>query len=129
MHYCCWVAGFQQGGLFHRLEPNQVPAFKGIDIDWTHGGNSQAARSAAQAMKSAYGIVYPAALSSRHIDGLAIDWRVHIPAGSSIIDSRGMSYLFPKQTDQTDPRFWAVARSYGVIALPQDPVHFSIDGH
>lgn len=39
-----------------RINPNNVPSWEGVNIDWTHGGNIEKAKQAAIAMHAKYGI-------------------------------------------------------------------------
>lgn len=129
MHYACWVAGFTKDGQFFQMESSEVPAHSNIDIDWTCGGDRSTAIEAAKQMVAAYGIVFPASLTSNHIKRLAIDWKVRIANGATIRDAQGHPFSFSGAADQTDKRFHAIARTFGVLPLVTDPVHFSIDGH
>ena len=121
MHFCCKIA--------EGLDPSEVPALAGVDIDWTQDGNDEAAVAAARAMKAAYGIVYPAALDSRHTDGLAIDMQIVVHQGANIRDAKGDNYRFDGPADGRDPRVVEIGATYGVIKLLSDPPHWSVDGH
>jgi hypothetical protein len=100
MHWCCLIADSGQ-------DPAAVPAMAGVEIDWTHDGDVVAARTAARAMKAAYGIAYPAALVSRHTQRRAIDMTIH-NAPDDVV---------------------ALGASFGVHKLLTDPPHWSDDGH
>src|SRR5579885_1032370 len=54
MHYAWMIANAGQ-------DPELIPPMQGVDIDWAHGGDVVAARYAADAMVSVYGIRYPPA--------------------------------------------------------------------
>lgn len=131
MHYCCLVAGYRdKAQVFHQIDPKDVPAMDGIDIDWTHGGDLGAARAAAVAMRTGYGIVYPAALVSRHTQRLAIDMSISWKGTLAAHDAQGRLVEISSQPrDQTNAMLAVVGKSFGVIKLASDPPHWSQDGH
>jgi hypothetical protein len=107
-----------------------VPAMPGVDIDWTCGGNrGNAAPVLCAAMVKGYGIVYPAALNSRHTQGLAVDMHITVPNGATIVDAHGTPYIISGGAEGTDSRIVSIGASYGVIKLATDPPHWSNDGH
>lgn len=123
MHWCCLIADSGQ-------DPEHIPHIQGVDIDWSHGGDRVAAKSAAKAMKAAYGIAYPAALISRHTQRVAIDMTVSWLADLSIKSANGAMVKissFPRTGD--NPNLWKVGSGYGVVKLPSDRPHWSSDGH
>jgi hypothetical protein len=111
MHWCCMIAPANgEAGM----DPDAVPLIAGVDIEWNLG-NPADSIAAARAMRERYGIVYPAALVSRHTQRLAIDMTItgdDIPQGQALYD-------------------WGA--KFGVIKLPlsvlNDPPHWSSDGH
>jgi hypothetical protein len=124
MHYCCRVAGYRdKRGVFQQLAPDQVPAHPEIPIDWTHGGDTGAARAAAVAMRQAYEIVRPAALNSNHVRGEAIDMTIRFQGVIQVRDARGVYRSAASLTDLVP-----IGKSYGVLKLADDPPHWSIDG-
>jgi len=102
MHNCCLIAQA-------KLPPDSVPPLPGVDIQWDLGEPEQS-RQAAQAMMRGYGIVYPAALVSRHTQRLAVDMTI---TGCAL---EGQA-------------LWDLGKYYGVIKLLSDPPHWSNDGH
>lgn len=125
MHWCCLVAGYyDEKQIFHRVPPGYVPAMAGVDIDWTCVGNLNAARAAAAEMRKAYGIVYPAALESRHTQRLAIDMTIQFDKPIEVMTKDGDRVLVTQQSG-----LWAIGATYGVHKLPSDPPHWSSDGH
>ena len=131
MHYCCLVAGYRdKASVFQQMNPIDVPEMPGVDIDWTCGGNVGAARAAAVEMRARYGIVYPAALKSRHTERLAIDMSMAWSADFSLRDATGNLVPIvggPRNGGNKD--LAVVGGTYGVIKLPSDPPHWSNDGH
>lgn len=89
--------------IVHRgLDPENVPARNPpIPIIWTVQG--------AREMVAAYGLAYRPSLTSRHIDGRAIDMVITGWKG-------------------TQNELWQLGARLGVVKLPQDPPHWSDDG-
>lgn len=123
MHWCCMIGG---GGQ----DPAHVPALSGIDIDWAHGDDFATAKAAAKAMMAEYGIVYPAALESRHTQRRAIDMTISWNGTLSIRDFDGnMHNIASIPCGGTNPELARVGASFGVVKLATDPPHWSQDGH
>jgi len=111
MHWCCMIAGYRdKAHIFHQIDPQNVPAMEGVDIDWTCGNEIGIARTRAIQMRDAFGIVYPAALESRHTQRRAIDMTITGWTG-------------------TNQALWDLGKSYRVFKLVSDPPHWSDDGH
>lgn len=119
MHYAAMIG--------HGQDPAAIPAMARVDIDWSHAGDIEAARSAAAAMAKGYGIVYPAALVSRHTQRLAIDMDVSWKNVIHVIDGQGIVVPIDNYTGRTV--LHGIGKSYGVIKLLSDPPHWSSDGH
>ena len=117
MHWCCMIGAAAQ-------DPAHVPPMAGVDIDWGHGGDRDAARSAAREMMAGYKIAYPAALVSRHTQRRAIDMTIRWKGVIHVIDARGIVHACTEQED-----LWPIGASYGVIKLASDAPHWSDDGH
>lgn len=125
MHWCCQIAGYRdKAGVFHQVAPADVPPMVGVDIDWTHGGDLGAARAAAVAMREAYGIVYPAALDSRHIEGNAVDMTITWRETIIVKDASGLEHACWEQA-----QLYPIGATYGAHKLLSDPPHWSSDGH
>lgn len=127
MHFCWRISK-------ETINPQTVPAKKGVDIDWVHrrADNSvdlAASRAAAKAMVNAYGIAFQPALKSRHIEGRAIDMTIGWRGQLIIADADGSS-----TTISSTPRNGSnlalrkVGRTYKVTKNPKDPPHWSTDG-
>jgi hypothetical protein len=116
MHWCCKIAD--------GYPPRDVPPMDGVVIDWTHDDDIITARAAARAMRTAYGIVFPASLQSRHTQGLAIDMTIHWKGLITVTDAHGVPHDCIDQDD-----LWPIGASYGVHKLATDPPHWSSDGH
>jgi len=122
MHYCTRIAAGS-------IAPQDVPEREGVDIEWVHR-NAQgqvdlpASRQAARDMKSAYQIVHPPALVSRHSQGRAIDMTLTNVIGKSMNNSQGQSVSISSLEV-----LYQVGASYGVRKLVSDAPHWSDDGH
>ena len=119
-----WAWLVSKGGV----DPSKVRAMPGLAINWDHGTVTKS-RAAARQMVDAYGMVFVAALNSKHTEGLAIDMTIGWEQSLSITRKNGS-----KTTITTQPRnggnaeLIAVGTEYGVIKLPTDPPHWSDDG-
>lgn len=116
MHYSSKVA---QG----QMAASTVPATPGVAIEWGHG-STEVSKSAASAMRSGYGIVFPPALESDHTRRLVIDMTITGMVGKEIKNANGDSVSIAQLSDLN-----AVGEAYGVIKLASDPPHWSSDGH
>ena len=115
-------------------DAKKIPAMKGVDIDWWHGDQAASTKKA-QEMVDGYGIrnlKVPPALSSRHIDGKAIDMQFVWKGDLNIKKSDGTAVAIRSTPrDGTNPDLIAVGATYGVIHfadVPKDKVHWSTDG-
>lgn len=125
MHWCCLVAGYRdRQQVFHQIAPGDVPPMAGVDIDWSCGGDSGAARVAALAMRKAYGIVFPAACVSDHTLRKAVDMDIAFKGAIMVRDALGQNRPAACESD-----LWTIGATYGVIKLPNDGPHWSFDGH
>jgi len=114
--------------------PNTVPAKAGVDIQWVHsngqGPDLAASKAAAEQMVLGYGIVFKPALTSRHIEGKAIDMTVEWQGNLAITKGNGTSVTISSlPRDGANKDLHQVGISYGVIKLVSDPPHWSFDGH
>lgn len=125
MHWACLIAGYRDADkIFHQIAAGDVPANPAVKIDWTCGGDPGAARSAAVAMVREFGIVYPAALASRHTERRAIDMTIRFP-GSIMVATRSGRLLPAASLNDLVP----IGATYGVMKLKSDAPHWSEDGH
>lgn len=106
MHWCCMIAPANgEAGM----DPDAVPTIPGVNIQWNLG-TPEATVAASRAMRLRYGIVYPAALVSRHTQRRAIDMAITgAPVSGADLYAKGVNF--------------------GVIKLLSDPPHWSDDGH
>jgi hypothetical protein len=115
-------------------DAKKIPAMKGVDIDWWHGDQAASVKKA-QEMVDGYGmrnLKVPPALSSRHIEGKAIDMQIVWSGDLKIKKSDGSTVeIRSTPRDNTNPDLIAVGATYGVIHftdVPKDRVHWSTDG-
>lgn len=131
MHYACMIAGYEGVDRVHRqLDPRQAPPVTAaLAIDWTHGGDTVAAVAAAKAMVAKYGIVYPAALVSRHTQRKAVDMHVSWAGTLTIVDKAGaIHHIADGPRDGTNEQLAVVGKTYNVVKNPTDAPHWSTDG-
>ncbi|MBN8812700.1 MULTISPECIES: hypothetical protein [unclassified Sphingomonas] len=121
MHYSWRVAK----GL---VAPNKVPVLPGLDIRWDHGDLARS-KAGAQAMCDLFQIAFEPSLTSRHIEGRAIDMTIGWNGTIKVRDKQGKprEIAAPRSGD-TNPDLHRVGATYGVIKLVSDPPHWSDDG-
>ena len=118
------------------VDPRQVPAMNGVDIDWVHLDRQNrfdetASRRAASAMNSAYQSRRRPSLTSHHTQGLAIDMNISWAGDLSIRDANNnVVNIATTPHDGMNTQLHAVAATFGVIKFTGagDPPHWSIDG-
>jgi peptidoglycan hydrolase-like protein with peptidoglycan-binding domain len=124
MHYAFRIISSR-----NNINPTDVPPMPGVDINWvhyTHAASVQAARE----MVSTYNIAFRPALTSRHTQGLAIDWKITWSETLNIKNASGTTVsIGAPRTSYENSTLWQVGRSYGVIKLSSDKPHWSSDGH
>jgi hypothetical protein len=122
MHYSWCVANGS-------VAPDKVPAVPGLDIRWDHGALA-ASRKGAQEMADLFRIAFEPSLTSRHIEGRAIDMTIGWSGTLKIRDKPGKTRkLDAPRTGDANRDLHAVGATYGVIKLLSDPPHWSDDGH
>jgi len=122
MHYSWCVA---KGSV----APKDVPALPGLRIQWDHG-ELAASRTGAQEMVDLFQIAFEPSLTSRHIEGRAIDMTIGWNGTLRIKDKAGKTRkLDAPRTGDANRDLHAVGATYGVIKLLSDPPHWSDDGH
>jgi hypothetical protein len=127
--------------IVHGADPTSIPAEEGVDIDWAHLDRSgkpdlAEAESAAQDMVGGYGLgglnVAPA-LTSRHIEGNAIDMTISWSGTLSIADASNRTVaISTSPSSGMNQDLVTVGNSYGVIKFvggDSDKPHWSNDGH
>ncbi|MGR4871939.1 hypothetical protein ACIPRI_24085 [Variovorax sp. LARHSF232] len=115
MHYSAAIANGS-------IAAANVPPMVGVSIEWDHG-STEKSRAAAREMMSAYGIVYPPALTSRHTERSAIDMTISGVKNKKVKNAARTEILI-----KTDRDLHAVGATYGVKKLLSDPPHWSDNG-
>jgi len=130
MHWCSMIAGYTKNGQQVIVPATAATPMPSVDIDWTHGGDANAAKAAAAAMVKAYNIAFPAVLVSRHTQRRAIDMTI---TGSGTINAKDVSgavHAIALTADNSkNAGLIALGKSYKVIKLLSDAPHWSDDGH
>ncbi len=121
MHYSWCVA---KGSV----APGKVPILPGLAIVWDHGDLAKS-RAAAQQMVALFQVAFEPSLTSRHIEGRAIDMTIGWTGTLKLKDKQGKprEIAAPRSGD-TNPDLHKVGASYGLIKLLSDPPHWSDDG-
>jgi hypothetical protein len=104
-------------------EPARVPAMLGIEIDWTHGGNAEAAHTSAILMKHQFGIKSAPPLHSRHTEGRAFHMKIQFGWALLITDRKKRNWPVACQSD-----LLPVGERYGVVRRIGASHHWSDDG-
>ncbi len=111
------------------MDPYEVPPLPGVDIQWVHD-RPETSCNAAEAMVQGYGIVFKPALTSRHIEGKAIDMDVKWTVPTLVVaKADGTPTRIGPPRDRSNGALHFVGASYGVYKLVSDPPHWSVDGH
>lgn len=123
MHYAARIARREINALY-------IPSIPGVDIEWVHYTNAGSLQ-AAKNMVDTYGIGgNPVSLTSRHIQGLAIDWNITWNGTINIRNASGRIITLSNPNNASLNRaMWNVGASYGVYNLAGDPPHWSVDGY
>ena len=122
MHYCYLVAKGQ-------IAPGAVPKNPDCDIIWDHGDPTRS-RAGAQRMVELFAIKYAPSLTSRHIEGLAVDMTIGWTGTLAIADAAGRTVEIGAPRNGADNgALHRVGKSYGMIKLLADDPHWSSDGH
>ncbi|WP_205832899.1 peptidoglycan-binding domain-containing protein [Azohydromonas caseinilytica] len=110
------------------VKPGEVPPEPGCDIVWDHGNDAKS-RKAAQEMVDLFELVFQPSLTSRHIQGLAIDMSIRWPGTITVKTAAGAAVALSSPRDGSNTALHKVGAGYGVIKLLSDPPHWSSDGH
>ncbi|WP_052507703.1 peptidoglycan-binding domain-containing protein [Sphingomonas hengshuiensis] len=122
MHYCWRIA---KGDV----APGAVPALPGCAIRWDHGDTARSKRGA-QEMVDLFAIAYQPSLTSRHIEGRAVDMTIGWTGTITVRDATGAPRpLAAPRSGESNADLHRIGKSYGVFKLLSDPPHWSDDGH
>ncbi len=110
------------------IRATDVPAVPDCAIVWDHGSDARS-RQGAQEMVDEIGVVFQPSLFSQHIPGLAVDLTITWSGAITVKDATGAAVTLSSPSDGSNPALHKLGASYGVIKLPTDPPHWSVDGH
>lgn len=132
MHYCHKVAN-------NKITPQQAQQAtekENIPINWIHtdsNGNysEEISREKALEMVEAYGMAYPASLTSHHVRGNAIDMTITWQSSFTIKDKIGKVHTIDTHSNGAENEtLRVVGETYGVKrTLEKDPPHWSLEGN
>jgi hypothetical protein len=118
--------------------PTDDPHHTGIV--WNHG-DAASTRAAAERMRDAFHMAYPAVTRSRHMTGDAIDMTIQWTGDLRIRNASGLEITIdtlPRHGGLRNPdgtrsegnaQLHEVGAGYRVYKLKSDPPHWSSDGH
>jgi hypothetical protein len=111
------------------IAPKDVPALPGCAITWDHG-NLAASKQGAQEMVDLFGIAFQPSLTSRHIEGRAIDMTIGWTGTIQLRDkARRPHAIGAPRSGESNTDLHTIGATYGVRKLVSDPPHWSDDGH
>jgi hypothetical protein len=118
-----------------KAKPSDATAMTGVDIQWDHGDAANS-KAGAQQMVTGFGLAVPPqsinapALSSRHIEGKAIDMDITWTGTIKVKDKSGKEVDVAFNTNvNANTALHKVGATYGVKKLTTDRPHWSTDGH
>lgn len=113
-----------------KVKPKGIPKIAGVDIEWDHGDEKKSIAAAKEMLgPSGFGVVYQPSLTSRHIEGKAIDMDISWSKELTIKNKKGEDVTISTSPRKgTNKELHKVGATYGVIKLASDPPHWSTDG-
>jgi hypothetical protein len=118
-----------------KAKASAATAKAGVEIEWDHGDDAKSKKGAAD-MIAGFGLAVPPAsnvapaLTSRHIEGKAIDMQITWTGTIKVKKKDGVqeSITFMPNVNQNS-KLHIVGQSYSVRKLTTDAPHWSTDGH
>lgn len=111
-----------------KVKPDRVPTNSAVRIVWDHGDES-ASQRAAKEMVALFHLKFEPSLTSRHIEGKAIDMDISWRGTIEVVTKSGKKVSIGSPNNGADNEdLHEVGASYGVIKLKSDPPHWSTDG-
>lgn len=120
MHYCYRIARGE-------IDAGDVPMEAGCNILWDHGEET-ASREAARIMADLFDIVYQPSLTSRHVEGKAVDMSIRWTGTIKVKDATGRTRSLAQPGHGMNTMLHEIGRSFGVYKLVSDEPHWSSDG-
>lgn len=120
MHYCYRIARGE-------IDAGDVPMEAGCNILWDHGEET-ASREAARIMADLFDIVYQPSLTSRHVEGKAVDMSIRWTGTIKVKDAAGRTRSLAQPGHGMNTMLHEIGRSFGVYKLVSDEPHWSSDG-
>jgi hypothetical protein len=121
MHFCWRLS---RGEVL----PSDIPLRPDCPIKWDHD-NIAKSRAAATEMVNLFGLIFEPSLTSRHVEGKAIDMKISWAGNRIVKDANGNRVELEAPRDGSkNTALHAIGASYGVYKLISDPPHWSIDG-
>lgn len=110
------------------VKPAKVPANSALDIVWDHG-DDKASVQGAKEMADLFKLKFKPSLTSRHIEGKAIDMSISWSGTLKIADKKGKTVEIGSPTNgESNKELHKLGATYGVVKHPTDPPHWSTDG-
>jgi hypothetical protein len=111
-----------------KVKPDAVPANSKVDIIWDHG-DDKASKAGAKAMADLFDLAYKPSLTSRHIEGKAIDMDIAWKGKMEIAGKDGKKLSMGSPNNGADNgELHKLGAGYGVIKMVSDAPHWSTDG-
>jgi hypothetical protein len=114
-----------------KVKPSAVPKIKDVDIKWDHGDETKSVDAAKEMVgPSGFNIAFQPSLTSRHIEGKAIDMTITWKKSLTIKNKKGEEVAIEKgpRSGDKNKELHKVGATFGVIKLASDPPHWSTDG-
>jgi Putative peptidoglycan binding domain len=112
-----------------KVKPDAVPANSKVAIVWDHG-DDKASIAGAKAMSDLFSLAFKPSLTSRHIEGKAIDMDISWKGKLEVAGKGGKKVSIGSPNNGADnDDLHKLGADYGVIKLATDPPHWSTDGH
>ncbi len=121
MHWCWQIS---RG----KVKASKAPSNPNVDIVWDHG-DDKASQQGAKEMSDLFHLKYEPSLTSRHIEGKAIDMDIAWSGTIEVAKKDGSKASIGSPNNGADnDDLHEVGATYGVIKLKTDPPHWSTDG-
>lgn len=113
------------------LDPREVPALDGVEINWVHAKDDAAftkSRAAAEQMVRAFALTAPPPPTSRLAGRRAMEMTITWDGNLKIEDANGQIKTLGAPQSNNNPGLIEVAATYGVIKVATEPPCWSEDG-